>query len=154
MVHDGREVLRRLVTQVSSPVRWDLCMTAMAELGATALYLNPVFTSSSNHKYDTEDYRQVDPHLGGNAALEPSSPGRKTRRTTARSCVSVKVNSTAGVATAPVAVFLTVKLRRNASPRNLLNVELSITTDSIFCTGFTAQLSGRHNRLNKAENCG
>ena len=37
VVHDGREVLRRLVTQVSSPVRWDLCMTAMAELGATAL---------------------------------------------------------------------------------------------------------------------
>lgn len=39
------------------------------ELGVTALYLNPVFTSGSNHKYDTEDYFNVDPHLGGNAAL-------------------------------------------------------------------------------------
>jgi len=37
VVHDGREVLRRLVTQVSSPVRWDLCMSTMADLGVTAL---------------------------------------------------------------------------------------------------------------------
>lgn len=39
------------------------------ELGVTMLYLNPIFTSGSNHKYDTEDYENVDPHLGGNAAL-------------------------------------------------------------------------------------
>lgn len=39
------------------------------ELGVTALYLNPIFTSGSNHKYDTEDYDHVDPHLGGNPAL-------------------------------------------------------------------------------------
>ncbi|HET9620936.1 MAG TPA: maltodextrin glucosidase [Kofleriaceae bacterium] len=39
------------------------------ELGVTLLYLNPIFTSGSNHKYDTEDYANVDPHLGGNAAL-------------------------------------------------------------------------------------
>jgi [acyl-carrier-protein] S-malonyltransferase len=37
VVHDGREVLRRLVTQVSNPVRWDLCMQAMADLGVTGL---------------------------------------------------------------------------------------------------------------------
>jgi [acyl-carrier-protein] S-malonyltransferase len=35
VVHDGREVLRRLVTQVSNPVRWDLCMQAMSDLGVT-----------------------------------------------------------------------------------------------------------------------
>ncbi|MCL2658498.1 MAG: maltodextrin glucosidase [Betaproteobacteria bacterium] len=39
------------------------------ELGVTALYLNPIFVSGSNHKYDTEDYYNVDAHLGGNAAL-------------------------------------------------------------------------------------
>jgi alpha-glucosidase len=39
------------------------------ELGVTALYLNPIFTASSNHKYDTADYDHVDPHLGGDAAL-------------------------------------------------------------------------------------
>ncbi|MDP4905708.1 MAG: acyltransferase domain-containing protein [Candidatus Nanopelagicales bacterium] len=37
VVHDGRDVLRRLVSQVSRPVRWDLCMSTMADLGVTAL---------------------------------------------------------------------------------------------------------------------
>jgi [acyl-carrier-protein] S-malonyltransferase len=37
VVHDGREVLRRLVGQVSSPVRWDLCMESMRDLGVTGL---------------------------------------------------------------------------------------------------------------------
>jgi [acyl-carrier-protein] S-malonyltransferase len=37
IVHDGREVLRRLVTQVSNPVRWDLCMQTMADLGVTGV---------------------------------------------------------------------------------------------------------------------
>lgn len=36
-VADGAEVLRRLVSQVGSPVRWDLCMATMAELGVTGL---------------------------------------------------------------------------------------------------------------------
>ena len=36
-VTDGAEVLRRLVSQVASPVRWDLCMATMAELGVTGL---------------------------------------------------------------------------------------------------------------------
>jgi alpha-glucosidase len=39
------------------------------ELGVSALYLNPIFAASSNHRYDTRDYTQVDAHLGGNAAL-------------------------------------------------------------------------------------
>lgn len=37
VVHSGREVLTRLVTQVSNPVRWDLCMQTMAEMGVTAV---------------------------------------------------------------------------------------------------------------------
>jgi [acyl-carrier-protein] S-malonyltransferase len=41
VVHDGREVLRRLVGQVASPVRWDLCMAAMADLGVTGLMEMP-----------------------------------------------------------------------------------------------------------------
>ena len=28
------------------------------------LYLNPIFVSPSNHKYDTQDYSHVDPHYG------------------------------------------------------------------------------------------
>lgn len=38
-------------------------------VGATAIYLNPVFSAGSNHRYDTEDYDHVDPRLGGDAAL-------------------------------------------------------------------------------------
>jgi [acyl-carrier-protein] S-malonyltransferase len=36
-VHSGAEVVERLVGQVASPVRWDLCMETFKELGATAL---------------------------------------------------------------------------------------------------------------------
>lgn len=38
-------------------------------LGVNALYLNPVFVAPSVHKYDTEDYRRVDPQFGGDEAL-------------------------------------------------------------------------------------
>jgi [acyl-carrier-protein] S-malonyltransferase len=37
IVHDGRDVLRRLVHQVAKPVRWDACQATMADLGVTAL---------------------------------------------------------------------------------------------------------------------
>ena len=33
-------------------------------LGTTVLYLNPVFQSRSNHRYDTGDYEKIDPMLG------------------------------------------------------------------------------------------
>lgn len=39
-------------------------------LGANIVYLNPVFTSPTNHKYDTEDYYHVDPAFGSNATLQ------------------------------------------------------------------------------------
>ena len=37
VIHDGRVVVRRLVQQVSQPVRWDLCMQTMLDLGVTAM---------------------------------------------------------------------------------------------------------------------
>jgi [acyl-carrier-protein] S-malonyltransferase len=37
VVQSGREYLARLVQQVSNPVRWDLCMQTMVDLGVTAL---------------------------------------------------------------------------------------------------------------------
>ncbi|MGC9356559.1 MAG: alpha-amylase family glycosyl hydrolase [Anaerolineae bacterium] len=39
------------------------------DLGINAIYLNPVFTAHTSHKYDVIDYEHVDPHLGGNEAL-------------------------------------------------------------------------------------
>jgi neopullulanase len=41
----------------------------LKDLGITALYLNPVFASASNHRYHTFDYYNVDPLLGGNDAM-------------------------------------------------------------------------------------
>jgi [acyl-carrier-protein] S-malonyltransferase len=41
VVHDGREVLKRLVGQIASPVRWDLCMDTMADLGVTGILEMP-----------------------------------------------------------------------------------------------------------------
>jgi [acyl-carrier-protein] S-malonyltransferase len=37
VLDDGREILDRLVNQVSNPVRWDLCMERFADLGVTGL---------------------------------------------------------------------------------------------------------------------
>lgn len=41
----------------------------LKELGVTAVYLNPIFTSPSLHKYDCIDYFHVDEHFGGDEAL-------------------------------------------------------------------------------------
>ncbi len=37
----------------------------LKNLGISAVYLNPIFKSFSNHKYDTVDYYQIDSSLGG-----------------------------------------------------------------------------------------
>lgn len=39
----------------------------LASLGVTCLYLNPIFEAHSNHRYDTADYRHIDPLLGSEA---------------------------------------------------------------------------------------
>jgi len=36
----------------------------LKKLGVTALYLNPIFASGSNHGYDTRDYLKVNPYFG------------------------------------------------------------------------------------------
>lgn len=41
----------------------------LSELGVTFLYLTPVFRSDSTHKYNTDDYLQVDPHFGNTQTL-------------------------------------------------------------------------------------
>ena len=36
----------------------------LASLGVTCIYLNPIFESHSNHRYDTANYEKIDPLLG------------------------------------------------------------------------------------------
>ena len=36
----------------------------LQDLGVDVIYLNPIFVSPTNHKYDIQDYDYVDPHYG------------------------------------------------------------------------------------------
>lgn len=42
----------------------------LEELGVTCIYLNPIFESHENHRYNTADYMKVDPLLGTNDDFE------------------------------------------------------------------------------------
>lgn len=42
----------------------------LESLGVGALYLNPIFEASSNHKYDTGDYHKIDPAYGDDASFD------------------------------------------------------------------------------------
>ncbi len=41
----------------------------LKQLGVSVLYFNPIFCARTNHKYDTSDYRKVDPMFGDEQAL-------------------------------------------------------------------------------------
>jgi len=42
----------------------------LKELGITVIYLNPIFEAPSNHKYDTADYKRIDPMFGSNEVFK------------------------------------------------------------------------------------
>jgi [acyl-carrier-protein] S-malonyltransferase len=90
VVGTGREVVDRLVSQVSSPVRWDLCMERMIALGATGLLELPpagtltgiarramkgVETFALKTPDQLDDARAFVLKHGGEAATPPSGPG-------------------------------------------------------------------------------
>jgi cyclomaltodextrinase / maltogenic alpha-amylase / neopullulanase len=52
----------------------------LKDLGVNAIYFTPVFASASNHRYHTYDYYNVDPLLGGNAALRELLDSAHKRR--------------------------------------------------------------------------
>jgi len=55
-VNHGRELLQRLVRQVTAPVRWDLCMQTLANLGVTGvLELPPAGTLAGLVKREFKD---------------------------------------------------------------------------------------------------
>jgi alpha-glucosidase len=41
-------------------------LSYLSGLGINTIYFNPIFQSPSNHKYDTQDYRTIDPHFATN----------------------------------------------------------------------------------------
>lgn len=66
------------------------------DLGIQVIYMNPIFVSPSNHKYDCQDYDNVDPHFGKIVSEEPGQlyPGDQDNRRAVRyiSRVSRKEN--------------------------------------------------------------
>ena len=52
----------------------------LKSLGVGAIYLNPIFEAASNHRYNTTDYRRIDPVLGTEEdLLRPCTRGELTR---------------------------------------------------------------------------
>jgi alpha-glucosidase len=51
----------------------------LQNLGVNALYLNPVFSARTHHRYDAIDFENVEEHLGGNNALASLSTAMKKR---------------------------------------------------------------------------
>lgn len=41
----------------------------LKSLGVDAIWLTPIFKARSNHRYDTDDYHEIDPGLGGDPAF-------------------------------------------------------------------------------------
>ena len=42
----------------------------LQDLGVTAIYFNPIFEARSNHRYDTADFKAIDPYLGDMETFE------------------------------------------------------------------------------------
>ena len=51
----------------------------LAAFGVTTLYLNPIFESASNHRYNTADYLAIDPMLGTEADFRQLCREAKSR---------------------------------------------------------------------------
>ncbi|MCI5652589.1 MAG: glycoside hydrolase family 13 protein [Ruminococcus bromii] len=51
----------------------------LQSLGVTCLYLNPIFESHSNHRYDTANYEKIDPLLGTEADFRSLCAAAKAR---------------------------------------------------------------------------
>lgn len=65
----------------------------LADLGIGTVYLNPVFASPSNHRYDTSDYRRIDPEIGTNAEFGQATAALKARGI--RTVLDIAFNHTA-----------------------------------------------------------
>jgi glycosidase len=42
----------------------------LKELGINGIYFNPIFIAPTNHKYDTKDYKEIDPQFGDKDSLK------------------------------------------------------------------------------------
>nr|WPA94123.1 amylopullalanase [uncultured organism] len=64
----------------NSILRWDFYggnlegiiekLNYLKELGISILYINPIFEAASNHRYDTGDYKKIEPMLGSDKTFQ------------------------------------------------------------------------------------
>jgi [acyl-carrier-protein] S-malonyltransferase len=93
-VTDGHELLQRLVRQVTAPVRWDLCMAALKDLGVTGIIeLPPAGTLAGLVKRE----------LKGDGAPEIVTLNTPDDLPAARDLIARHGPTTSGVVTATVA---------------------------------------------------
>ena len=81
----------------------------LARLHADVLYLTPVFPAGSTHRYDAARFDQVDPLLGGDAALQ--------RLTAAARRSGGLIDAATSAATPKYAPCGRPAMKRNASPK-------------------------------------
>ena len=106
-VTTGKEWLERIVAQVAAPVRWDLCMQTMADLGVTALIeLPPAGTLTGLARRALPGVAQLaiktPEQLDAARELIVGAP-RRARRPRARPPAGVAADRGAGVGDVPVA---------------------------------------------------
>jgi len=81
MIYANKFDIPRYIREDSGDiVRWDFFggnlkgiiekLPYLKDLGISILYLSPIFEARSNHKYDTGDYRKVDPMFGDKEIFE------------------------------------------------------------------------------------
>jgi glycosidase len=51
----------------------------LKSIGVEAIWLTPIFKARSNHRYDTDDYREIDPGVGGDDAFAQLSAASEAR---------------------------------------------------------------------------
>lgn len=68
----------------------------LQQLGVNGIYLNPIFTSPTIHKYDALDYFEIDPSIGGDMALKELSAELHARKM--KLILDISVNHTSSSA--------------------------------------------------------
>ncbi len=85
-------------------------LSYLQELGISGVYFNPIFKSPSNHRYDAQDYRQIDPAFGTNAQFAALT--REMQKRDIRTVMDFVFNHTATT----FAPFADVRAKGAASP--------------------------------------
>ncbi|HEX8236170.1 MAG TPA: alpha-amylase family glycosyl hydrolase [Abditibacteriaceae bacterium] len=81
----------------------------LVDLGVSAVYFNPIFKAPSNHRYDAEDFRRIDPQFGTNA--EFAALARELKSKNIRTVLDFVFNHTATT----FAPFLDIRQKGEAS---------------------------------------